>query len=124
MRIDFENFYTQHIKPCLSQPWVRADTRRVLQRLSLLGSRHRIHLKTYDRLRRAKETETILNTMARDLLVLPFMVGLKVGIHNGRAYPVVIISPRHIGYRLGEFAYPKREVHNHTSKTRIKEVKK
>lgn len=120
-RVDFSQFYLDQIKPLLQKDWIRADSRRVFQRLSLLENRHRIHLKTYARI---KSTEEKIFTRARDLVVVPFMVGKMIGIHNGRTHVLVKITPRHLGYRLGELAYPKKELHNHTSKTKVKNVRK
>lgn len=44
-----------------------------------------------------------LKTHARDMVILPEMVGLTIHVYNGREYVPVEIRPEMIGHRLGEF---------------------
>ncbi len=67
------------------------------------------------RLRKAKEAlnngETlIVRTHCRDMVVLPEMVGLTVGIYNGKEFAMVEIKPEMIGHFFGEFALTRRRV--------------
>lgn len=67
------------------------------------------------RLRRAKDSlendETVIvKTHCRDMIVLPEMVGLTVGIYNGREFSMVEIKPEMIGHFFGEFAPTRRKV--------------
>ncbi len=52
-----------------------------------------------------------IKTHARDMIILPFMVGLTIQVYNGKEYVPVKITPEMIGHYLGEFAltrkYPK-----------------
>ncbi|MDT7878562.1 MAG: 30S ribosomal protein S19 [Candidatus Caldarchaeales archaeon] len=53
-----------------------------------------------------------IRTHARDMIILPEMIGLTVWVHNGKEFVPVEIVPEMIGHRLGEFAITnKRVVH-------------
>ncbi len=53
-----------------------------------------------------------IRTHARDMIILPEMVGLTIWVHNGKEFQPVEIRPEMIGHRLGEFAITnKRVVH-------------
>jgi small subunit ribosomal protein S19 len=49
-------------------------------------------------------------THERDMVILPEMVGIKFGIHNGKEWITVEIKPEMIGHRLGEFALTRQRV--------------
>ena len=49
-------------------------------------------------------------TKARGMVIIPEMVGLRIGIHNGREYEAIDIKPEMLGHRLGEFALTRRQV--------------
>lgn len=51
-----------------------------------------------------------VKTHAREIVILPFMVGCKVGIYNGKEYNEIEIKPEMIGRRLGEFAITTKKV--------------
>ncbi len=60
-----------------------------------------------------KKPDAYIKTHARDMIVLPEMVGRKIGIHNGKEFVPVEIIPEMIGHRLGEFTYNrKKPVHS------------
>lgn len=69
-----------------------------------------------EKLRTAKEAKTgaAIKTHVRDLIVLPEMVGAKVGIHNGKEFVEVDIKPDMIGHYLGEFAITNKPVRHGT----------
>ncbi|MEM4282335.1 MAG: 30S ribosomal protein S19 [Candidatus Woesearchaeota archaeon] len=54
--------------------------------------------------------EKNLRTHARELIILPSMVGLTIGVYNGKEFTPVTISPEMIGHRLGEFALTRKKV--------------
>lgn len=54
--------------------------------------------------------ETIIRTHLREMVILPEMVGLKFGVHNGKEFVVVEIKPEMIGHRLGEFGQTRKKV--------------
>jgi len=45
-----------------------------------------------------------IRTHARDMVILPSMVGLTIHVHNGKEFVPVEITPEMIGHYLGEFA--------------------
>ena len=51
-----------------------------------------------------------IRTHLRDLVIVPKLVGLTVGIHNGRIFQEVNILPEMIGHRLGEFTQTRSPV--------------
>ncbi len=58
-------------------------------------------------IRKGKE---YIKTHARDMVILPEMVGSKIGIHNGQDFVEVEIKPEMIGKFLGEFAETRKSV--------------
>ncbi|MCL7385794.1 MAG: 30S ribosomal protein S19 [Thaumarchaeota archaeon] len=51
-----------------------------------------------------------IKTHARDMIILPEMVGLTIHVHNGKEFVPVEIVPEMIGHRLGEFAITNKRV--------------
>lgn len=51
-----------------------------------------------------------LRTHARDMIILPVMVGLTIHVHNGKEFVPVEIKPEMIGHYLGEFALTNKKV--------------
>jgi len=45
-----------------------------------------------------------IRTHLRDLVIVPKLVGMTIGIHNGRGFQDVEITMDMLGHRLGEFA--------------------
>jgi small subunit ribosomal protein S19 len=45
-----------------------------------------------------------IKTWSRRSLVVPDMVGLTIGVHNGKVHVPVLISENMVGHKLGEFA--------------------
>ena len=68
-----------------------------------------------ENIRRAKETQkeeekTVVKTHARNMIILPEMVGVTILIHNGKEFSPVEITPEMIGHYIGEFAVTNRPV--------------
>lgn len=57
-----------------------------------------------------KGPEKFHKTHERDLVILPEMIGVKLGVYNGKKYVTVVITPEMIGHRLGEFALTRERV--------------
>lgn len=57
--------------------------------------------------------ERNIKTHSRDFIVLPKMVGNKIGIHNGKEFVQVQVIPEMLGMRLGELA-PTRKIAVHS----------
>ena len=51
-----------------------------------------------------------IKTHARDMLVLPSMVSLTIGVHNGREFVPLEVKPEMIGRYLGEFVITNKKV--------------
>jgi small subunit ribosomal protein S19 len=58
----------------------------------------------------------VIKTWSRRSTVIPEMVGLTIGVHNGRKFIPVFITENMVGHKLGEFS-PTRTFRGHTSKT-------
>ena len=116
-------FYETEIKPFLQSQWIRAKARRCINRLQLFYLRHIIHLRIYHQIYNMPQSKTF-KTMARDLIILPFMIGKKIMIHDGKSHILKIPSRAELGLHLGQMVSPKLLDHKHTSKTRVKAIKK
>ncbi len=71
--------------------------------------------KLLERLRRAyrakkRGKDFLTRTHVRDMIIFPEMVGLKIGVYNGRIFEIVVIKPEMIGHYLGEFSLTRRRV--------------
>lgn len=61
---------------------------------------------------RASGKNTVIKTWSRRSTILPHMVGLTFGVHNGNKFVPVVVSDQMIGHKLGEFA-PTRTYYGH-----------
>lgn len=59
--------------------------------------------------------KAIIKTWSRWSTVVPEMVGLTIGVHDGRRHVPVFVTENMVGHKLGEFA-PTRTFRGHTSK--------
>jgi small subunit ribosomal protein S19 len=48
--------------------------------------------------------KTVIRTWSRSSTILPVMVGLTIGVHNGRRHVPIFITENMVGHKLGEFA--------------------
>ncbi len=55
-----------------------------------------------------------IRTHKRDIVIVPKLVGMTIGVYNGKNFNNVLITYEMIGHRLGEFA-PSRSRVNHGS---------
>jgi small subunit ribosomal protein S19 len=60
--------------------------------------------------KQAKGQKATIKTHCRDMIILPEMVGLTIGVHNGKEYVPVTVRPEMIGHYLGEFATTVKKV--------------
>ncbi|MFP3491991.1 MAG: 30S ribosomal protein S19 [Vulcanisaeta sp.] len=79
------------------------------QRRSLMRGLKPEHRRLLEKIRRARKLmaegkKVTIKTHARDMIILPEMVGLTISVYNGITYLPVTISPWHVGHYLGEFA--------------------
>jgi len=61
-------------------------------------------------IRSKKGKDVLIRTHVRDMIILPEMIGTKIGIYNGREYVTVTIDESKLGHRLGEFAQTRQRV--------------
>jgi len=59
--------------------------------------------------------KTVIKTWARRSTILPQMVGLTIGVHDGRRHVPIYINENMVGHKLGEFA-PTRTFRGHAAK--------
>ncbi|HDQ59893.1 MAG TPA: 30S ribosomal protein S19 [Candidatus Woesearchaeota archaeon] len=52
----------------------------------------------------------MIKTHCRDVVITPNMIGLKIGVHDGRAFIEVEVTPDKLGHILGEFTYNRKRV--------------
>ena len=67
--------------------------------------------------------KTIIKTWSRWCTILPEMVGLTIGVHDGRRHVPIYITENMVGHRLGEFA-PTRTFRGHSVKEEASSAKK
>ena len=68
--------------------------------------------------------KAVIKTWARSSTILPQMVGLTFGVHDGRRHVPIFITENMVGHKLGEFA-PTRTFRGHAGKSeRATPVKK
>jgi len=60
-------------------------------------------LKKVDALNRSGQ-KAVIKTWARSSTILPQMVGLTIGVHDGRRHVPIFITENMVGHKLGEFA--------------------
>ena len=84
--------------------------RRSLQRG--LTPEQRVLLENIRRARKSlkEKGKSVVKTHARNMIVLPEMIGVTVLVHNGKEFTAVEIAPEMIGHYLGEFAITNKPV--------------
>lgn len=71
-------------------------------------------LKKVETLRRSGQ-KAVIKTWARWSTILPEMVGLTIGVHDGRRHVPIYIIEDMVGHKLGEFALT-RTFRGHSSR--------
>ena len=54
----------------------------------------------------------LIKTWSRASTIIPQMVGLTIGVHNGKTHVPIYITENMVGHKLGEFA-PTRHFRGH-----------
>jgi small subunit ribosomal protein S19 len=100
----------------------KGKTLEELQKMSLedfsklLPSRQRRSLKRGLTARQKRVLENMrmsskpVRTHARDMIILPEMVGRKMMVHNGKEFVAIDVVGDMLGHRLGEFSLTRRKV--------------
>ena len=92
------------------------------QRRSLLRGLTPGQRKLLEKIRRSKEIreenpenpEKPIRTHARDMIILPEIVGLTVSVHNGKDFVSIEVKPEMVGHFMGEFAITNKPVRHGT----------
>jgi small subunit ribosomal protein S19 len=88
------------------------------ERRSLLRGMPPRQKKLLERIRkmrnRGKQDEVFVRTHCRDIVIIPEMVGIKLGVHNGKDFVRIEITPEMVGHRIGEFALSRKKVTHST----------
>ncbi len=71
-------------------------------------------MKKVDALIRSDQ-KTVIKTWARSSTIMPQMVGITIGVHDGRRHVPILITENMVGHKLGEFA-PTRTFRGHGSR--------
>jgi small subunit ribosomal protein S19 len=97
--------------------------------ISLLPSRQRRSLqrglsleqrRLLEKIREAKDmtehgkTAKPIKTHARDMVILPEMIGVGIQVHNGKEFTAITVAPEMVGHYLGEFAITNKPVKHGT----------
>ena len=61
-------------------------------------------------------TQTVIRTWSRASMIMPDMLGLTIGVHDGRRHIPLFITENMVGHRLGEFA-PTRTYSGHVARS-------
>ena len=61
----------------------------------------------------------VIKTWSRRSTILPQMVGLTFGVHNGNKFIPVLVTDNMIGHKLGEFS-PTRTYNGHQADKKAK----
>jgi small subunit ribosomal protein S19 len=61
----------------------------------------------------ASRQKQVIRTWSRRSTVTPEMVGMTIGVHNGRKFIPVFVSENMVGHKLGEFS-PTRTFYAHS----------
>ncbi len=51
-----------------------------------------------------KDDRRVIRTWSRRSTVVPEMIGLTLGVHNGKQHVPVFVQENMVGHKLGEFA--------------------
>jgi len=54
--------------------------------------------------------KVVIKTHVRDLVILPYMVGLTFAVYNGKEYVTFTVTPEMIGHYLGEYSITIKKV--------------
>ena len=65
---------------------------------------------------RNAQQRSIIKTWSRASTILPDMIGMTFGVHDGRRHVPVFVTENMVGHKLGEFALT-RTFRGHVSKS-------
>jgi small subunit ribosomal protein S19 len=59
---------------------------------------------------REKSSDKPICTHTRDMIILPYFVGLTIRVHNGKEFIALEIEPQMVGHYLGEYIITNKKV--------------
>ena len=68
--------------------------------------------------------KAVIKTWARSSTILPQMVGLTIGVHDGRRHVPIFITENMVGHKLGEFALTRTFKGHVTKAERTTQIRK
>ena len=76
-----------------------------------------------EKVKKAKENgeHSVIKTWARVSTIVPEMVGMTFGVHNGKKHEPVLVVESMVGHKLGEFSKT-RTFKGHAQKGKISKV--
>ena len=74
-------------------------------------------LKRIDALIR-NDQKAVIKTWSRSSTIVPQMIGLTIGVHDGRRHVPIFITENMVGHKLGEFAMT-RTFRGHGTKAQV-----
>ncbi|MEM0379794.1 MAG: 30S ribosomal protein S19 [Desulfurococcaceae archaeon] len=82
------------------------------QRRSLKRGFTKAQIKLLAKLRKVRQENSnkVVKTHVRDLVILPEMIGLTIAVYNGKEFIPIKIVPEMIGHYLGEFSITTKRV--------------
>jgi len=57
-----------------------------------------------------RRPEEFHKTHLREMIILPQMIGIKLGVFNGKEWINVFVTPEMVGHKIGEFSIPIKRV--------------
>ncbi len=57
-----------------------------------------------------KDQKKFHKTHCREMVIIPEMVGIRLGVHNGKEFVQVDVKQEMLGHRLGEFALTRKKI--------------
>lgn len=63
-----------------------------------------------EKIRKFRGKDKMVRTHTRTMIILPEMVGSKIGIYNGKEFKMIIIDANMIGHYLGEYVMTRNRV--------------
>ncbi len=65
---------------------------------------------------RRSGARTVIRTWSRASTIMPQMVGLTIGVHDGKRHVPIFVTENMVGHKLGEFALT-RHFRGHAGKS-------
>ena len=106
MRYVYKGLTKEELKKLSLDEFIKITTARV--RRSLKRGFTEEQKKLLENIR--KDPKKFHKTHCRDMVIIPEMIGVKIGVHNGKEFVPVEIRPEMVGHRLGEFALTRKQV--------------